>query len=542
MIMTPYEYQTDAVNSIYEYWRKNNNNGNPVVCMPVGSGKSFTMALFIKSIFVKFGDKISKVMCLTHVKELIEQDREALLNYWPGAPVGVYSASVGGRDTYHKIIFGGIQSVVGHYKEFGKVNVIIIDECHLVSPKDTTSYRKLVDNLKLVNPKLKVVGFTGTPYRLDCGWITENGLFNDICYDMCNIDGYEKLINDKRLCNVIPKRTELQVDTSEVSIRGGEFVEKDLQLAVDKDEITKSAINETIKCCHDRKHILIFATGVKHATHICEYLQSLGETCTVIDGALPKDEREKRINGFKNGTYRFCTNVNVLSTGFNFPAIDCLVMLRPTQSVSLYIQAVGRGIRYSPQKENCLVLDFSGNVQRLGCINDPIPPKKKGAKRSSENMKSPVKVCPQCNTYVGASAKVCPACGWEFKMETGIYEHASLQEILKKRQQQHQNTYDVTKMMFAKVKTRTGEQVLVTYYSGIQTIAKDWLNISSPRPEIREKSIQWIYTRIPNGEDISIPSDNQSLLKLLYADKLLKPKKITVDNSTGYQRIIKYVF
>ena len=96
--------------------------------------------------------------------------------------------------------------------------------------------------------------------------------------------------------------------------------------------------------------------------------------------------------------------------------------------------------------------------------------------------------------------------------------------------------------MFAKVKTRTGEQVLVTYYSGIQTIAKDWLNISSPRPEIREKSIQWIYTRIPNGEDISIPSDNQSLLKLLYADKLLKPKKITVDNSTGYQRIIKYVF
>lgn len=536
-------YQEEAINSIFKYWQKTANRGNPVVVMPVGSGKSPTMAGFIKRCYDKFGTRMSKVLVITHVKELIEQDYEAIVDFWPGAPLGVYSASLNKKQTDNRIICCGVQSIAKPetYKKFGKVNCLVIDECHLVPAKEETTYRRLIAGLKEINPKLKVVGFTGTPFRLDCGWITENGIFDDIVYNMCTVETFDWLIRNNYMCDAIPRRPEFQIDVSNVKIRGGEYVEKELQAAVDTDAVTRAALNETMQLAKDRKHWLIFCTGVEHAKHVVEYLNKAGIASTVISGDLDMTTRRERIDGFKSGKYRAVANVNVLSTGFNYPDIDCLVMLRPTQSVSLYIQACGRGIRYSPNKENCLILDFAGNVARLGCINDPLQPKKKsGKKRDDGEGTAPVKVCPKCNCYAPASAKFCPACNYEFPTETKLTAHASLDEIIKRKQKQEtEKTVEVTHVKYAKIQTKNGVQVLVEYRSGIQTVAKDWINIESEKSFFATAAKEWIRIRSKDGY---IPKNTQELLVMCLSGKMREPKAITVKTSGGYNRIVSYDF
>lgn len=539
-MLQPRRYQLEAVDSIFNYWQSNQNKGNPVVVMPVGSGKSLTMAHFIKTCFQKYGQYMSKILIVTHVKELIEQDYEAIVNYWNGCDIGIYSASLKSKQIHNKIICCGVQSIAKNYQDFGKVNCIVIDECHLVPQKQETTYRRLIAGLKCINPKLKVVGFTGTPYRLDCGYITDNGIFDEITYNMCTVDMFEWLIENHYLCDAVPRRPDFQIDVSEVGIRGGEYIERELQKAVDKDEVTRLALTETIKLASDRKHWLVFCAGVEHANHVSEFLNNNGITCTVISGDLDMTTRRERIEGFKSGKYKACANVNVLSTGFNFPDIDCLVMLRPTQSVSLYIQACGRGIRYSPNKENCLVLDFAGNVARLGCINDPIKPKKKSEKKRGEGLgQAPVKVCPKCHTYCATTAKFCPCCNYEFPHETKISAHASLQEIIKKRQKEEERTFSVSKIKYAKIPTKNGMQVLVTYFSGVQAVAKDWINLESTTPFVRTNATTWVKYR--NKTDYE-PKDAQELLVMCLQGKMKEPKAITVKTQNGYNRITKYEF
>ena len=536
-------YQEEAINSIFKYWQKTANRGNPVVVMPVGSGKSPTMAGFIKRCYDKFGTRMSKVLVITHVKELIEQDYEAIVDFWPGAPLGVYSASLNKKQTDNRIICCGVQSIAKPetYKKFGKVNCLVIDECHLVPAKEETTYRRLIAGLKEINPKLKVVGFTGTPFRLDCGWITENGIFDDIVYNMCTVETFDWLIRNNYMCDAIPRRPEFQIDVSNVKIRGGEYVEKELQAAVDTDAVTRQALNETIQLAKDRKHWLIFCTGVEHAKHVVEYLNKAGIASTVISGDLDMTTRRERIEGFKNGTYRAVANVNVLSTGFNYPDIDCLVMLRPTQSVSLYIQACGRGIRYSPNKENCLVLDFAGNVARLGCINDPLQPKKKTGKGKHEGEgTAPVKVCPKCHCYAPASAKFCPSCDYEFPTETKLTAHASLDEIIKRKQREEtERVVEITRIRYAKVNTKNGIQLLVTYHAGVQTAAKDWINLETPKSFVKNAAKEWIRIRSKTG---AIPANTQELLVMCLAGGMREPKKITVKTVNGYNRIVSYDF
>jgi DNA repair protein RadD len=540
-MMIARDYQQKAVDSIYNYWSKNENKGNPVIAMPVGSGKSFTMALFIKSIFDKYGKYISKVMLLTHVKELIEQDYQAIIDYWEGAPIGIYSASMNSRDYKSKIVCAGIQSVAKKAELFGKVNVIVIDECHLVSPKDNTGYKVFISELKKVNPKLKVVGFSGSIFRLDCGYITGNGVFDDVCYNMCDIDSFNMLIDNKCLCNAIPKKTNFKIDVSEVKMRGGEYIEKELQKAVDTDIITEQALKEAVALAKDRKHWLIFCTGVEHAEHVSAYLNVIfGIKCCVIHGGLKKTERDTLIDEYKRGVYRACANVNVLSTGFNFPSIDCLIMLRPTQSITLWIQACGRGIRYSKDKENCLVLDFAGNTERLGCINDPRVPKEKSKNKSDQKGETPFKVCPECMTYNTTRATSCVNCGYEFPKIVKISTHASIEEIIRKRKESEVKKYNINKITYAKIKTKTGEQLLVTYLNGIQSIAKDWINMNASKDILRIFATQWIKERYACTEEEFKNIDLQKLLVLGLTKKLKEPISIEVKTTNGYNRITKY--
>lgn len=535
MAIELYDYQQKAVDSIFEYWK--NGKKNPLLLLPTGSGKSLILAGIIKNCMEKYPNYISKILVITHVKELIEQDYDALVSYWQGANCGIYSASIGRRDTLPKIIFCGVQSIAKHTEEFGKVNLCLIDEAHLIPQKSTSSYQKIFTELLKVNPKMKIVGLTATEGRTDVGSVLNVGIFDGIAYNLTDYDSFNMLIQRNVLCDAITKCPNTKWNTEGLHTRYGDFITDELALRFDKDEITHKALSEAIELAKDRNKWLVFAINVKHAEHITEFLNSKDIPTTMIDGSLDKKEREQRINDYKAGKYRCMVNITVLATGFNERAIDCLIFLRPTKSTSLWVQSCGRGLRYHPSKKNVLCLDYCGNIERLGAINDPIKNTVKLKRESSEKGKTPFKVCPNCLTYNSTRAITCIECGFEFPQSTELTATASLQEIIRKHKVAEVREHDVSKVSYAKIKTKNGVQLLVDYYCGIQKIASDWINLESPVKDISDRAKVWIKTRNSNY----MPKDTQELLVMAKQGKLKEPKRIAIQNLNGYNRIVRYI-
>lgn len=445
-------YQVEAVGSIWDYFMKN--AGNPVIAMPTGTGKSIIIARFLQSVYAHYPHQ--RVMILTHVKELIQQNYEKLMMVWPFAPAGIYSAGLGKKVHNRPITFAGIASVAKQASLFGKVDLVLIDEAHLVSPAEATMYQSFIGALRAMNPMLKVIGLTATPWRLGHGHITDPvvnsdksetpSIFTDVCFDITGVLAFNRLIAEGYLVPLIPRNTKTQLDVSGVHTRGGEFIEGELQKAVDKDETTMAALREAMELGHDRKKWLIFASGTDHADHIADMLNMLGVPTGCVHSK--REGRDQTIKDFKSGKLRALVNNNVLTTGFDDPGIDMIVVLRPTASPVLWVQMLGRGTRpffviddmfnldtiegrlasiAASPKQNCLVLDYAQNTKRLGPVNDPVIPKRKGEKGGE----APYKICPECQTYCHTSVRICPYCGAEFKFENKLKEEADNAQLIR---------------------------------------------------------------------------------------------------------------
>ncbi len=452
MILIPRDYQVEGNRRLFEYF-KTNKTGNPVLALPTGTGKSVNIAMFLEQAFRMYARQ--KILVVTHVKELIAQNYEEFLGIWPTAPVGIYSAGLGKKNSSQAITFCGIGSIVNNIEEFGKIDLMIIDECHLLSQDDESMYGQVIAKLKALNPLFRVIGLTATPWREGQGMITEDGIFTDICFDMTTMQAFNWFFKKGHLSPLIPKRTKMIMDVSGVHLRGGEFVEKELQLAVDKDEITWAAIQETLQEGHDRNCWLVFATGVKHANKIADMLNYAGISARCVHSntkefKMTSAQRDLNIKDWKEGKYKAIVNNGILTTGVNHKPIDLIVMLRPTGSSKLWVQMLGRGTRpydyltetkkwlaeaFPYTKINCLVLDFAGNTKRLGPINDPVIPKKRGAPTGEV----PIKECDSCGMYNHISARYCggspfktnEGCGSEFLFKTLIKMNASEEVLIK---------------------------------------------------------------------------------------------------------------
>lgn len=562
------DYQAHAVDSVFRYFSEGN-KGNPILALPTGTGKSVVIAGFVAEAFRRYYGL--KILCLTHVKELIAQNHSKMLSVWPSAPAGIFSAGLGRKDTSAPITFAGIASVVACPEAFGRVDLVIIDECHLVSPKEGTLYQEVLGKLRAINPTLKVIGLTATHYRLGQGALTEDGgIFTDVACDLTTFENYNRFIDEGYLSMLVARPMATTLDTEGVKVSHGEYNLKQLQRTVDRAEVTKAALEEACRYgIGQRNHWLVFASGVDHAEHCAEALRSLGVTADCVHSKMPEGQRDSVIAAFLRGEIQALANNGILTTGFDFPALDMIVMLRPTVSPGLWVQMLGRGGRpcYAPgfdlsttegrlaaiaagPKRDCLVLDFAGNTRRLGPINDPVRPKKKGQSTGE----APVKTCPSCGCYCHSSARVCAACGNAFPLIARFKATAYADDIVKrtaelpKQEEPHIEPFDVDRVVYSSHMGAKGRSLRVSYHCGLR-VFREHVCIEYTGYPLRRAREWWslhheALLRLdgvgPTAARAAIPETVDEALESLNC--IAKPKRIHVWINTKYPEVKRHEF
>lgn len=496
------DYQRAAVDGLFDYWREK--PGSPLIVCPTGGGKSLILSTICKELVENYPDM--RILIVTHVRELIQSNFMELLGIWPSAPAGIFSAGLGRRDARAQIVFGGVQTIASKTDLIGHIDLVMVDEAHLMPRKSETQYGKLLDGLRAINPDLKLVGLTATPYRLGEGMLTdgEGAIFDDVCFDIPISD----MIDGGYLVRPISKGMATAFDLSGVGKVGGDYNQGKLQAAVDQADVTRAVVDEIVAYGKDRRAWLAFCSGVDHALHMRDEIRERGFTCETVTGETPAGERDRILADFKAGKIKALTNNSVLTTGTNLPIIDLVAFARPTLSAGLYVQMAGRGLRLYPGKENCLFLDFAGVVRKHGPIDAVTPPHMK-----TGTGEAPVKQCPQeeggCGSLVHASARVCPDCGHEFPVseepkitrqaeDTPIYskEAASWRAVNSRRFAYHEPK-DPSKPPSVKVTFMAGMTAMNTWlcpaHSGFAKSKADrwWVQHGGERPFPRSV-LEWL--------------------------------------------------
>lgn len=448
------EYQSRSLDMLYAWLAKN--KGNPCVSLPTGSGKSVIIAELCRQSVTNWPE--TRILMLTRSMELISQNAEKLRTIWPNAPMGVYSASIGRKQLGEPITIGGPLSIVNVVDQIGKIDLCIVDEAHDISHKNEGSYRKIINRLFDFNSNMRVIGFTASPFRVGHGMITDKpALFDDLIEPVT----IEELVYKGYLSVLRSKVTDFKISTEGVKKRGGEYIESELQRAVDTQSNNENMVEEVIARSAGRKSWMFFCTGISHAEHIRDLLIDRGITAVSVTGDMPKADRAQAISDFKSGKIQAVTNVNCLSTGFDHSGIDLLVMARPTMSPGLFVQQAGRGMRPHPDKKDCIVLDFAGVVQTHGPIT-AIKPPKRGGDGTGE---APVKVCDECGELVHPSVMICPECGTQFPEPVKKVLHLRDDDIMGNER----STLEVTSWGWRKHTSRSSgkEMLAVTYYGAL---------------------------------------------------------------------------
>lgn len=405
-------YQTQAVDNVIAHFRGSDDPA--VVVLPTGSGKSLVIAELARR-------ARGRVLVLAHVRELVEQNHAKYLAY--GREADIFSAGLGRKESGRQVVFGSVQSVVNGLEDFatGEFTLLVIDECHRLSiskealargggkaeddrQRSASTYEKVIARLREARPNLKVLGLTATPYRLGEGFLyhrhyhgmvkgPEDAFFRDCVFEqplrVMVRQGY--LAEPRRIDGALAFYDFSQL----VPQRNGQFAERDLNGVVQGNRATPQIIHDVIERARDRQGVMVFAATVAHAEEVLGLLPS--EESALVTGATPGPERERLIAAFKARKLKYLVNVAVLTTGFDAPHVDVIAILRPTESVGLYQQIVGRGLRLSPGKTDCLILDYAGNPWEL------YAPEIAQARPDGES--EPVQVeCPECgfaNTFWG---------------------------------------------------------------------------------------------------------------------------------------------
>lgn len=527
-------YQSKAVERTFAYFAKQ--GGNPLIVLPTGTGKSLVIAEFCREVCEM--DRRARVIVATHVSELVAQNYAEFVGYYPDADAGVYSAGLNRKQSGRRVTFGGIQSLYRNAEDFQKIDILFVDEAHTIPHGEEGMWHQFIAELRIMNPYIKVVGLTATPYRMKSGMLHKGKgkIFDEIVFEY----GILEAVKEGYLCEITNKsdetgeeiKIETQLDVSGVGLRGGEYIEKELQEAVDIEPVTKACVEEIVRHGQKRGSWLVFCSGVSHAEHVRDALRAQGITCETVSTKTKRAERNRILMEFKLGKIQCVTNNNVLTTGFNAPGVDLIGILRPTKSPGLWVQILGRGMRLAGGKQNCMVLDFTTNTSSFGVIDKiTVDTKQKDGEGDA-----PMKTCPECFAPCYAGCKCCPDCGYEFPPNDKDISGLASSDALLSSQLTVQ-TAAVTSVTYHRhTKEGAPDSLKVNYICGFN-IYSEWVHIERTGPR-REEACEWwrqrssLADRAPNTVDEAINRTGE--LKL--------PKKIFYKKSGKYSDILNVEF
>jgi DNA repair protein RadD len=383
-----------------------------------GAGKTLIFSELIKRLLTQWPN--IRIGILAHRRELITQAQDKLLKTWPEAPIGIACTSISNDiDTDKSIVIGSIQTLSRRTGTTVPFDLVVVDEAHKIPGMNIKSqYKTWIETMIKYNPKIRILGMTATPFRLSQGYIYGTAckpgninLFPDLHYRISISD----LQKDGYLCGYRAKATtDISSDLAGVR-KTGDYNVGDLSAVMSKQQHVGSAVAALNEHASDRKHVIVFAVTIAHAEKLRE---AFGEQATIIHSELNDDARYQALSDFESGKIRIIVNVTILSEGFDSPAVDCIIMCRPTMSPGLFIQMTGRGLRPHPDKTDVLILDLAENCKTHGDPNNPrieIPGRSKKKEILVEEKK--VKTCPNCSEIVEPRATECEICGWTFIQE-----------------------------------------------------------------------------------------------------------------------------
>jgi DNA repair protein RadD len=536
-MLLPRYYQNLAIESFWNYI-SNNWGKNPLIIVPTGAGKSLIQAYIVRKML---DYEHTRILLLTHQSELIKQNYLELMENFNNETMidaGIYSAGLDCRDTQNRIIFAGIQSVHKRAWEMGWFDLILVDECHLIPHSGEGMYRTFLQEMKKINKNIVVGGLTATAYRSKNGLLTDGKgkLFDEVCYEatikeLINPNHPKNLDKVQYLCNLISKNAVNKVDLTNVHIRAGEYKSDEMEHAYMDNDLVGKAIKEIQEYTTDRKKVLIFSAGIKHCIDIVEKMNLMGLEARGIHSKQSDEINDQNLQAFKDGKIKYLINVNVLTTGFNEKAIDCIVLLRSTKSPGLYYQMVGRGLRLHPDKTDCLVLDFGRNIELHGPIDLIEIAKRKDGSNHIETC--PMKECPECQHLLFLSVMVCPDCGYEFPQAPKHEEKASDADILSKWKKPEE--VEIQSVYYSRhSKTGKPDSLRVDYYYGMIDKYSEWICLQH-EGFAKRKAMQWIR----KVTDLNIDTVDEALE---HCSEFKQPSKIIVDNNSKYPAVVGYLF
>lgn len=469
MLFEPRWYQIEAVDKTISYIEKNPEN-HPLIICPTGSGKSHIIAMLCEH----YKDK--KILVVSHVKEILEQNLEKMEELIGTEQVGVFSAGMKRKEITKRVTIAGIQSIYLHDDLFDDTDFIIVDEAHKIPTNNNGMYLKLFGNFLNCN----IIGLTATGFRLGSGYLHkgEGRLFDAISYEVDLV----KLIQQKFLSPLVTKNANNKLDTGKLPVKAGDFSESEMSKRFDKYHTTNKIIEELGLYKEVYKHWIIFAIDIEHATHIHQALLSVGIPAELVHSKRSAVKNEYAIFAYQKGLTQCLVSVEKMTTGFDAPDTDLIALVRPTWSPVLHVQMIGRGLRIAEGKKHCLVLDFAGNLDRLGPINDVHVPQP--GKKGKSTREAPIKTCPECNTHVPAAARKCYICQYEFPAQEAVAlsKVASEQVAIRSKgarsasdssagEKENGTWYDVTKTTYSYYVTLAGKATFkITYRCSLRNI------------------------------------------------------------------------
>ena len=394
MTYTLRPYQQEAVNAAINWVRK---HSEPCLLgLSTGAGKSLICAELAR---ILVGLSKKKILCLCPTSELVQQNYEKYL--LTGNEASIYSASIG-KSLRHDVVF----ATEGTFKskaleQGGNFSCVILDEAHRITP----TIKKIISDMKKGNPNLRIVGMTATPYRLGTGYIYEMDENNQLVDETVKpyfkkllIDiGAKFLIEQGYLTPIrIGKIGAEQYDTSHLVMKGGSYTAESIDEAfVGHGKKTADIVADVIHNANgmNAKSVMFFGATIDHAKEIMASLPAYNSA--LITGETPKAERKQIITDFKAQKIKYLVNVSVLTTGFDAPHTSLIAILRATESASLLIQIIGRSLRLSEDKEDALILDYAGNIERFfpdGNLFEPQIQAYKDKPKIKDDF-----TCPQCS-------------------------------------------------------------------------------------------------------------------------------------------------